>query len=264
MDNQLQHKIYIPKENAKMSTAFIMICSLAFVISVTITIYFCISMGGDMSMPGGWTMSMMWMRMPDETWFTSSLSFILMWLTMMVAMMIPSALPMFLKIRRQWNHLCYTAIGYFTIWLLAGIGFYILGVMFANAAMQSEFLSNAVPFFFGVILVLAGTYQFTRLKITNLLHCRSPFGCGISTLQHETSFQLGCKQGIVCFACCSGLMTAQLILGIMNPLIMATVAIAITVEKLLPRPIITVRLIGIAAIIAGITTIIHWAMLNYN
>src|SRR4029077_4152036 len=121
---------------------------------------------------------------------------------------------MFLKIRRQWNLLCYTAIGYFTIWLLAGIGFYILGVVFANAAMQSESLSNAVPLFFGVILVLVGMYQFTRLKITNLLHCRSTFGCPISTLQNKTSFQLGCKQGIVCFACCSGLMTAQLILGI--------------------------------------------------
>jgi predicted metal-binding membrane protein len=108
MDNQLQHKIYIPKENAKMPAAF-MICSLAFVISITITIYFCISMGGGMPMPGEWTMSMVWMRMPGETWFTLSLSFILMWLTMMVAMMIPSTLPMFLKIRRQSNLLCYTA-----------------------------------------------------------------------------------------------------------------------------------------------------------
>src|ERR1017187_10374176 len=99
MDNQLQHKIYIPKENAKMPATFIMICFLAFVISITITIYFCISMGGEMPMPGGWTMSMMWMRMPGETWTASAAMFMLMWLAMMVAMMLPSALPMLLNFR---------------------------------------------------------------------------------------------------------------------------------------------------------------------
>jgi len=49
-----------------------------------------------MEMPGGWTMSMMWMRMPGQTWFASALSFQFMWLAMMVTMMMPSALPMFL------------------------------------------------------------------------------------------------------------------------------------------------------------------------
>ncbi len=45
-----------------------------------------------MEMPGGWTMSMMWMRMPGQTWFASALSFLFMWLAMMVALMLPSAL----------------------------------------------------------------------------------------------------------------------------------------------------------------------------
>ena len=46
----------------------------------------------EMEMPGGWTMSMMWMRMPGQTWFASALSFLFMWLAMMVALMLPSAL----------------------------------------------------------------------------------------------------------------------------------------------------------------------------
>lgn len=260
MNNRLEHKVFIAQDKVRMPAAFMVICALAFVISITVTIYFYFTMGGDMPMPGGWTMSMMWMRMPGETWLTSSLSFMLMWLAMMVAMMIPSALPMFLKINRQWNLLCYTALGYFAIWLLAGVLIYVLGVMFADAAMRSESLSNNVPLLFGVILIIAGAYQFSRLKITNLLHCRSPFGCAISTVQHQASFQLGCKQGFVCCVCCSGLMTAQLIFGIMNPLAMAAVAIAITAEKLLPQPVTTARLVGIVAIIAGITTIIRWAI----
>ena len=58
-------------------------------------------------------------------------------------------------------------------------------------------------------------------------------------------------------------MITQLILGIMNPLVMVVVAIVIAAEKLLPRPEIAARLGGIAAIVAGIPTIVHWVTLNY-
>ena len=48
-------------------------------------------------------------------------------------------------------------------------------------------------------------------------------------------------------------MTIQLALGVMNPLVMIAVATIIAAEKLLPRPAIVARLIGISAIIAGVT-----------
>jgi hypothetical protein len=57
-------------------------------------------------------------------------------------------------------------------------------------------------------------------------------------------------------------MAAQLILGIMNPLVMALVAIAIAAEKFLPRPGIIARAGGVAAIITGIVITIRWAGLN--
>lgn len=49
-------------------------------------------------------------------------------------------------------------------------------------------------------------------------------------------------------------MTIQLVLGIMNPLVMIVVAIIIAAEKLLPRPAIVARLVGISAIIAGMAS----------
>jgi multisubunit Na+/H+ antiporter MnhF subunit len=52
-------------------------------------------------------------------------------------------------------------------------------------------------------------------------------------------------------------MTIQLTLGIMNPLVMIVVAMVITAEKLLPRPEITARLVGLAAILAGIATTLN-------
>jgi predicted metal-binding membrane protein len=248
MADPLQHKSSTGSDEAKLPVEFIAVCVLAFVAGGLATAYFSRSMCCGMEMPGDWTMSMMWMRMPGQTWAVSATSFLLMWLAMMVAMMMPSALPMFLKTRRQWASLCYIASGYFAIWLAAGVGIYVLGVAFATAAMRSELFSRAVPLISGATLLAAGAIQFTRWKMTHLLRCRSALGCAASCPQHETSFRLGCKQGAACCVCCAAPMTIQLALGIMNPLVMIVVAIVIAAEKLLPRPEITARLVGIAAI----------------
>ena len=233
---------------------FIALCALAFVGSVAATVYFCRSMSGGMGMPGGWTMSMMWMRMSGQSWTISAAMFFLMWLTMMVAMMMPSALPTFLKTRRRWISLCYMASGYFAIWLAAGVGTYALGVALATVEMRSEFISRAVPWLAGASLIAAGTFQFTRWKMTHLLRCRSPFGCAASCPQNETSFRLGCKQGVACCVCCASPMTILLALGMMNPVVIILVAIVIAAEKLLPRPAIVARFVGISAIIAGVVS----------
>ena len=54
---------------------------------------------GGMAMPGGWTMSMAWMRMPGQTWPGAAASFLGMWIVMMVAMMLPSLVPMVWRYR---------------------------------------------------------------------------------------------------------------------------------------------------------------------
>src|SRR5713101_7299114 len=153
MTDQLRHKNSAGGDEASLPAEFIAVCVLAFVAGVSATAYFCRSMCCEMEMPGGWTMSMMWMRMRGQTWFASALSFLLMWLAMMVAMMLPSALSMFLKTRRQWASLCCMASGYFVIWLTAGVGVYALGVAFAAVAMRSAMFSRAVPWLFGASLI---------------------------------------------------------------------------------------------------------------
>jgi predicted metal-binding membrane protein len=214
-----------------------------------------------MEMPGGWTMCMMWMRMPGQTWFASALIFLLMWLAMMVAMMMPSALPMFLDTRRSRARttganapafLTFVAAGYFSIWLAVGAVIYPLGMAFAATAMRWQSFSRAVPVLSAAALLAAGSFQFTRLKMTGLLRCRAPLGCAANCIGHKISFHLGCQQGAACCVCCVAPMTIQLALGIMNPLVMAGVASVIAAEKLLPRPEIVSRLIGVAAIAAGI------------
>src|SRR6266516_53679 len=82
--------------------AFLGVSALLFAASAAGTIAWCASMSatGEMSMPGGWTMSMAWMRMPGQTWPGAAASFLGMWVVMMVAMMLPSLVPMLLRYRQ--------------------------------------------------------------------------------------------------------------------------------------------------------------------
>ena len=247
------------KPQARFIAAFV----LAFSASVWATAYFCRSMCCAMSMPGGWTMSMMWMRMPGQTWVVSATGFLLGWLAMMVAMMLPSALPAFLRTRRAPVALLVVATGYFAVWLAAGLGIYAAGVAFAAAAMEWESFSRAVPGLSAAALVAAGALQFTRWKLVGLLHCRSPFGCNCVDPEREENFLLGCRQGAACCLCCIAPMMVLLVLGMMNPLVIVGVAAVIAAEKILPRPEITVRLVGVAVIFAGVATFIHAFIHNH-
>ena len=81
--------------------AFVAASALLFAISVALTIIWCAPMQAmaGMPMPGGWTMSMTWMRMPGQSWPGSAASFLGMWTVMMVAMMLPSFVPRLLCYR---------------------------------------------------------------------------------------------------------------------------------------------------------------------
>jgi hypothetical protein len=65
MSHQLQNNH--SRNIERLSPEFIVLCVVAFDASISVTIYFGSSMAYVMGMPGGWKMSMMWMRMPGQT-----------------------------------------------------------------------------------------------------------------------------------------------------------------------------------------------------
>jgi predicted metal-binding membrane protein len=76
--------------------AFLGVSALLVVASTAGMIVWCASMPamGEMPMQGGWTMSMAWIRMCGQTWPGVAASFLGTWVVMMVAMMLPSLVPM--------------------------------------------------------------------------------------------------------------------------------------------------------------------------
>jgi len=208
-------------------------------------------------MPGGWTMSMMWMAMPGYTWTGSAAMFLLMWLVMMVAMMLPSALPMLLKIRQSTGHFempaLVAAAGFFFVWMVIGAVVYGAGVWYAMETMRMDWLSRITPLLSGAVLILCGVVQFTPWKLTKLRQCRAP-DCGMLQKGGAVAggWRYGVKQGMACCLCCAGPMLAMLVLGAMNLMVMVAVSGVIAAEKLLPWPQKVVRVFGVVALLVGV------------
>jgi predicted metal-binding membrane protein len=248
--------------------AFFGISALLFAASAAVTIVWCASMAamGEMEMPGGWTMSMAWMRMPGQTWPGAAAAFLGMWTVMMVAMMLPSLVPMLRRYReavgrsesmsseaRLGRLTALVGAGYFFVWALFGLAAFPLGIALAAITMHQEALAHAVPIAIGVVVVIGGALQFTAWKARHLAWCREAPGRGRALpADAGTAWRHGLRLGLHCIHCCFGLMAILLVIGVMDLRAMAVVAAAITVERLAPAGQRAARAIGAVVIATGL------------
>ena len=246
---------------------FLLGCAIVFVMAVAGTVHFCRTMSGGTAMPGGWTMSMMWSPMPCCSWIVSAAMFLLVWLVMMVAMMLPSALPMLLNVRSVVGGkfgvvASFAAAGYFFIWTFIGTIIYVYGLAYAHEVMRLDWLSRLTPTLSGTMLIVAGMMQFSPWKMSALRRCRAA-GCD-SLLNAGVigGWRYGLRQGMACGICCAAPMLVLLVLGVMNSVVMILIAVVIATEKLLPHPERTARVFGVVAVLAGMGIVIRTLLLH--
>ncbi len=244
--------------------AFFGVLVLLFAVSTAVTIAWCTSMSamGEMPMPGGWTMSMAWMRMPGQTWSAAAAGFLGMWVMMMVTMMLPSLVPMLLRYRQAVGRAGDTQLGrltaivgvaYFLVWSVFGMAAFAFGVVLAAAEMQLPALARAVPIAVGMLVLIAGALQFTAWKAHHLRCCRAAPTRGGSLLADAgTAWRHGVRLGRHCSCCCAGLTAILLIMGVMDLRTMAVVTAAITLERLAPAGERVAQAIGAVVLGAGL------------
>jgi predicted metal-binding membrane protein len=243
---------------------FFCVSALCFAASAAVTIVWCGSMSEmrDMPMPGGWTMSMAWMRMPGQTWAGAAASFLGMWVVMMVTMMLPSLVPILLRYRQEVGRTdearlgrltAMVGVGYFFVWTVVGVAAFPLGAALAAVEMQSPVLARAVPISVGVVVLSAGAFQFTAWKAHHLACCRKTPGRG-RTLPADIgmAWRQGLRLGLHCSYCCAGLTAILLVIGVMDLRAMAVVTAAITAERLAPAGERVARAIGAVIVGAGL------------
>ncbi len=254
--------------------AFLAVSAVIFAVSATVTIVWSASMSamGAMPMPGGWSMSMAWMPMPGQTWPGVAASFLGMWLVMMVAMMLPSLVPMLLRYRRAVGRAgeprldrltALVGAGYFVVWAVLGAGAFLPGATLAALEMRQPALGRAVPLLVGVVVGIAGCLQLTAWKARHLACCRGEPGRG-RTLAADagTAWKHGLRLGFHCGSCCAGPTAVLLALGVMDLRAMAVVGTAITIERLAPAGERVARATGVIAVGVGLLLIARAAGLG--
>lgn len=254
--------------------AFFVVSALVFVVSAAITIDRCSSMSAaaGMPMPGGWTMSMAWMRMPRQTWVGAAASFLVMWEVMMLAMMMPSLTSMLWRYRETVGRIgasrlgaltILVAVGYFAVWTIFGMAAFTVGSALTPITMQRASLARAVPIAAGLVVLIGGLLQFTAWKARHLACCSGPptsdeilpphFG---SALRH------GMRLGLHCTQCCAGLILILLVIGLMDIRAMAIVTAAITIERLAPASEHVAQAVGGVTMALGLFLIARAAGLS--
>ena len=158
--------------------------------------------------------------------YLSSLFF--MWFLMMVAMMLPTAMPviiMFDKIsieRKKLNYKFVTtfsfALSYLIIWALFSFFATAIHVFLEIFKILSPSSLSVGHFFGGFLFIIAGIYQMTFLKEACLRYCRNPIEIlgGKKIFDGLSAFYVGMKHGVFCVGCCWVLMFLLFYVGIMN------------------------------------------------
>lgn len=165
--------------------------------------------------------------------------FLLGWVAMMAAMMLPAVVPMVLLVTR-WSRsqaqpayrLIAFVAGYLFVWALAGVFYYALIEVLDSRIPSSE----AGVRIAATTLLVAGVYQFSPLKDRCLTACRTPLGFlmthGGRMARGSTGYlEVGARHGFFCLGCCWMLMVILVLLGVMNILWMLLIAGIIFVEK---------------------------------
>jgi predicted metal-binding membrane protein len=179
-------------------------------------------------------------------------SFTGMWVVMMAAMMLPSAIPVVLEFartaerRRRWPvATAVLAATYLGVWLLFGVVCYAI-----YTAVGMPWPSQ--PMVVGLALALAGVYSLSPIKRVCQAHCHE-----LCALHGPLPFNLmksaavaGVRYGLSCLGCSAALMVAMVLLGMSSLWWAVILGIVVLVSKLAPPLRMRYELVLSAALVA--------------
>jgi predicted metal-binding membrane protein len=188
---------------------------------------------------------------------TSFLALLGGWLVMVLAMMLPTALP-FLRMlaslvrrRPRADLLLAAGVGaYIAVWTAVGALLVAASVGIARVAAAVPWLRDR-PLVLAVgALLMAGAYQFSPLKNACLRACRSPRSFAFAHWRgvHPPaveSARMGAAYGLSCVGCCWALMALGVLAGAAGLVTMAVLTLVMVGERLGRRGLRLVRPVGV-------------------
>ncbi|MFT4164932.1 MAG: DUF2182 domain-containing protein [Microlunatus sp.] len=201
--------------------------------------------------------------------FSTALHRLSGWAVMVLAMMLPPALPLLHTIRAvtrrrsgSWLLTTLAATAFTVPWLAAGLLLVGIDATLGPTTPAAQWVQRNLQLVAGLAVVAAGLYQFTPLKHACLSACRSPRQLALmhwhGLAPANDVLQIGIRYGVVCVGCCWALMLLTLAVGWPAMPVMVAMTAAMAAERLLPqvRPLVpAIAFIAIAlgiALLAGI------------
>ncbi len=200
------------------------------------------------------------LTMPMSAWSMANwLAVFTMWSIMMAAMMLPSATPMVLcfaalnRRRSEGGRTFVFAAAYLALWTAFGGAATAAQWALQSIGWVSPMIVSMSPILNGVLLLIAGVVQFSRLKRACLRACRSPLGFLISDWRDGLwgAWLMGIRHGLYCLGCCWALMALLFVGGAMNLLWIAALTGLVAIEKLAPKGEAVAQALGAVMIGAG-------------
>jgi predicted metal-binding membrane protein len=144
--------------------------------------------------------------------------------------------------------------GYLAAWTVFSLAATLLQWILHDGGLLNMQVAAESPIFGGLILVIAGAYQFTPWKNSCLHHCRTPMSFFLTEWRAGPggAFRMGIKHGTYCAGCCWMLMALLFVGGVMNLLWVAGIAIYILIEKVAPAGKWVSRAVGAGMLVWGI------------
>lgn len=174
--------------------------------------------------------------------FVPAALYLLGWTLMTTAMMLPTTLPLLeifyrLTARRpdRSQLLALVIAGYLSIWTGFGVLAHLVDWLLHEIVERTAWLeANAWIIGTGTLL-LAGAFQFSRLKYRCLDKCRAPLSFVTEhwrgSRDHRNAFLLGIHHGVFCVGCCWALMLLMFGVGVGNIGWMLALGVVMAVEK---------------------------------
>jgi predicted metal-binding membrane protein len=189
-------------------------------------------------------------------------AFILSWLLMTVAMMLPISLPMIIHVlspvrhRMKNNRLVgWIILGYLIPWILFGL------LVFQGDSFLHEMTEPAAPlaalsgWIAPSIVLVAGLYQFTSIKRRYAARCRYPDGLNLQRYERKHTGEAlkgGLRLGGLCTGSCSMLMLLVFALGQHRLDWMLVLGGILAAERLAPWGHHLSRLVGFGLVVWAI------------
>jgi len=222
------------------------------------------AMPGMADMPGMEDMPGMVMPMA-QVWGAAEFGWLAgMWAVMMVAMMLPAAAPVLLLYARLVRQrradaspvplVALFGLGYFLVWSGFSVAAALAQWLLHRAALLTAMGASTSAALGGGLLVAAGVYQWSPVKAACLRGCQSPLGFFTAHWRDGAAgaVRMGLRHGATCVACCWLLMLLLFVLGVMNLLWVAVLALAALLERVGPLARWGSRGIGVVAVVAGV------------